>query len=216
MASDPSGNLYSEVASILVPEIRDYVQINLQILRLLDAGHSRIRLLGAEGQRLLASGFAGSWRATIEVMGRTGPELGANTDAPGLRIIALGSTLDGAGRGLRAGLVVVVGDAGDGLGSFQTGGSLLVTGNAGHRAGLNQAGGTMAVFGSTGRLAGDRQSGGRIFLGPAGNGPHSGRAQRGGRRIGWLDPLEPGDRLAWDDLVEQVQGDVNPDLLIRP
>ena len=192
------------VPVILVPEVRDYGRINAELVALLDQGHRTIRLEGAEGQRLLASGLVGLWRAVIEVEGRTGPEFAANLDAPSLRIVARGETADGAGRGLRSGTVIIDGDAGDGLGYAQSGGSLFVVGNAGHRAGLAQSGGILAVFGSTGRLAADRQSGGRFFLGPRGAGPYLGRGQQGGRRIGWLDPLEPHDLTAWKLLMEAV------------
>lgn len=157
---DPPGAAAPPVPVILVPEVRDYVRINAELVALLDQGHTWIRLEGAEGQRLLAAGLVGSWMATVEILGRTGPELAANLAAPGLRIIARGATLDGAGRGLRAGLIVVDGAVGDGLGYGQSGGTLIVTGNAGHRAGLAQSGGTLAVLGRTGRLTGDRQSGG--------------------------------------------------------
>ncbi len=205
----------AEVPVILVPEIRDFVRINAEIVGLLNLGHDRIRLEGAEGQRLLAAGLVGPWRAVIEVEGRTGPELAANLDAPGLRIVAWGPTVDGAGRGLQAGTVLILGDVGDGLGSAQTGGTLVVVGSAGHRAGLGQSGGTLAVLGATGRLAGDRQSGGICFLGAAGSGPFPGRGQRGGRRVAWLDPLGAADQLAWDALVEAVSPWVEPAILVR-
>ena len=201
---------------ILVPEVRDYVRINAEIIGLLDQGHPLVRLEGAEGQRLLASGLAGSWDATIEVIGRTGPELAANLDAPNVRIVARGSTLDGAGRGLRAGTIVILGDVGDGLGASQAGGTLVVTGIAGHRAGLNQAGGSLAVLGATGRLAGDRQTGGYLWLGPAGAAAHAGRGQTGGHRIAWADALDADAVAAWADLVARTRPWLDPASLVRP
>ena len=203
------------VPVIIVPEVRDYVRINAELVALLDSGHPRIRLDGAEGQRLLASGLVGPWRATIEIQGRTGPELAANIDAPGLRIVARGDTQDGAGRGLKAGIIVVVGDVGDGVGYAQSGGTLVVTGDAGHRAGLGQSGGILAVLGKSGRLAGDRQSGGTFFLGRGGVGPYPGLGRRGGRRVGWFDPWDDQDRTAWNDLVEAVSPWVDPSILER-
>lgn len=200
---------------IIVPEVRDYVRINAELVSLLDRGHRQIRLVGAEGQRLLASGLVGGWQSVIEVDGHTGPELAANLDAPRVRIVARGNTLDGVGRGLKSGLILVDGDAGDAVGYAQSGGSLVVTGSAGHRAGLGQSGGTLAVLSSTGRLAGDRQSGGIFFLGPGGTGPYPGRGQCGGRRVGWLDPRDTLDQVAWNDLVEAVSPWVDPMILKR-
>lgn len=216
MISAPAGEPDPVVPTILVPEVRDYVRINAEIVALLDRGHSHIRLDGADGQRLLAAGLAGPWDATIEIRGRTGPEVAANLNAPGLRIIARGATRDGAGRGLRAGLILVDGDVGDGLGYAQGGGTLVVTGDAGHRASLCQAGGISAILGMAGRLAGDRQTGGWLFLGAGGSGPHPGRAQRGGSRLDWLDPLAPAAQEAWDQLVAQVRPFLDPALLVRP
>ncbi len=201
---------------IVVPEVRDYVRINAELVALLDQGHPRIRLEGAEGQRLLASGLVGRWDAVIEVEGRTGPELAADLDAPGLRIIARGGTADGLGRGLRAGTILLIGDAGDGVGYAQSGGLLVVAGSVGHRAGLAQSGGTLAVLGSTGRLAGDRQSSGFFFLGRGGFGPYPGRGQSGGSRVAWIDPLGPLEQAAWSGMVEAVSPWVDPPALVRP
>ena len=201
---------------ILVPEVRDYVRINAEIVALLDQGHRLIRLEGAEGQRLLAAGLTGSWDATIEIHGRTGPEVAANLHAAGLRIIARGSTLDGAGRGLRAGMIMVDGDAGDGVGYAQTGGTLIVTGNVGHRAGLAQAGGTLIILGSAGRLAGDRQSGGFLFLGPRGAGAYLRRGQCGGHLVEWLDRPGPAAGAAWREVVSQIEPWVDAAIPARP
>jgi hypothetical protein len=79
-----------ETPSPVVPvnEIRDYLQVNTQVAKLLDTGAGRIRLTGVEGQRLLLSGLAGPWRAVVEVEGRAGPELAAAIHAPELVVIA--------------------------------------------------------------------------------------------------------------------------------
>ncbi len=215
MMDQPGSERSRDVPIIVVPEVRDFVRINAEIMNLLNLGYSRVRLEGAEGQRLLAAGLVGPWRATIEISGRTGPELGANLDAPGLQIIARDSTLDGAARGLRSGTIVVIGDGGDGLGVAQSGGLLVVTGNVGHRAGLGQAGGVLAVLGSTGRLAGDRQTGGHFFLGQGSSGPFAGRAQSGGKRLSWFEPLNAPDRVIWEHLSEAVSPWIEPSIMKR-
>jgi methylamine---glutamate N-methyltransferase subunit B len=188
-----------EPPSVSIPEIRDYQKINAELVALLDQGHRLVRLEGAEGQRLLAAGLIGSWNAVVEIAGWTGPEVAANLDAPGLTIVAGGSTADGAGRGLRAGRVLIIGDAGDAVGYAQSGGILVVRGSAGHRAGLAQSGGTLAILGDIGRLAGDRQSGGRLFSPRGQLGPHAGRGRRGGRLIQGPHSVgfDPDDSRAW-------------------
>ena len=188
----------------MIPEIRDYQRINAELVGLLDAGHSRIFLDGAEGQRLLAAGLGGDWRATIEIDGPTGPELAASLDAPDLTIVARGRTADGAGRGLAAGRVVVLGDATDGVGFGQSGGTLIVLGSAGHRSGLAQSGGTLAIFGRVGRLAGDRQSGGRLFVAGSPRGPFRGRGRSGGRLIDVAEDesVPEADRADWLRVLE--------------
>jgi methylamine---glutamate N-methyltransferase subunit B len=95
--ADPEAGGGQEPPTLPIPEIRDYQKINAELVALLDEGHRLVRLEGAEGQRLLASGLAGSWDAVIEIVGRTGPEVAANLDAPGLMIVARGSMADGAG-----------------------------------------------------------------------------------------------------------------------
>lgn len=201
MANEPEGgpSPSTDPPSLFIPEIRDYQKINAELVGLLDLGHPLIRLEGADGQRLLASGLSGDWAATVEIIGRSGPEVAANLDAPNLKIIAHGDTLDGAGRGLRRGQVLILGSAGDACGACQSGGMLVVTGSAGHRAGLNRSGGVLAILGpSTGRLPADRQSGG-IFFGPRGEfGPHPGRGSTGGSVVGWT---------LNDEGVRMVEGD---------
>jgi glutamate synthase domain-containing protein 3 len=182
--------------SLSIPEIRNYQKINAELVALLDRGHPLVRLEGAEGQRLLGSGLSGSWHAVVEIIGRTGPEVAADLDAPGLIIVARGPTADGAARGLRAGRVILIGEAGDATGYGQSGGILVVSGLTGHRAGLAQSGGTLAILGSSGRLAGDRQSGGRLFVPRGMLGPFAGRGRRGGRLIEVPSP----DALGDDDL----------------
>ena len=213
--AEPSGGAPTPPPTLAIPEIRDYQKINAELVALLDRGLRSIRLEGAESQRLLASGLSGPWTATIEIVGRTGPEAVSNLDAPGLTVIARGSTADGAGRGLKAGRVVFVGDAGDGAGYAQSGGVLVIAGSAGHRAGLAQSGGTLAILGSAGRLASDRQSGGRLFLPSGPPGPHEGRGRLGGRLIDGsaFARLDPVDAEAWQAVLELLNGLVDPSTL---
>jgi formylmethanofuran dehydrogenase subunit C len=188
-----------EPPTLVVAEIRDYQRINAELKIRLDEGHPLVRLVGAEGQRLLVSGLSGGWNAVVEVEGRTGPEFAADLNAPYLKVIGRGSTADAVARGLRAGLVVILGDCGDVAGFDQSGGTLVVTGSVGHRPGLTQSGGTFVVLGSAGRLAGDGQSGGWLFLSRDHVGPHAGHAQRGGRLVLMPDEagLNPADLEAW-------------------
>lgn len=174
---------------ISVPEVRDYQRINAELVVRLDEGHRRVRLVGAEGQRLLAAGLTGAWEAVVEVEGQAGPEFAAGLDAPGLTVVCRGPASDGAASRLRSGRVVVCGDAGPLVGYAQRGGNILVNGDAGPRAGLNQGGGVLILRGRVGPLAGERQSAGFLFAHPDRLGPHSGRGRRGGRIV----PLTPDD-----------------------
>ena len=198
--------------SLSIPEIRDYQKINAELVALLDGGHPLVRLEGAEGQRLLASGLSGPWEAVVEIVGRTGPEVAADLDAPGLTVVAIGSTADGAGRGMKGGRLLILGDSGDSTGYAQSGGVLVVTGSSGHRTGLGQSGGCLAIFGSTGRLAGDRQAGGWLFVARGRLGPHPGRGRRGGRLIETPDPGGPDDddARAWRGVVDLARGRLDP------
>ena len=199
---------------LAIPEIRDYQKINAELVALLDRGHRHVRLEGAEGQRLLASGLSGGWDAVVEIVGRTGPELAANLDAPGLTVVARGPTADGAGRGLKRGRVIVLGDSGDGAGYAQSGGLLVIAGSAGHRAGLRQSGGSLVVVGTCGRLAADRQSGGRFFVDRRTLGPHDGRGRVGGRLIDLAESatLEGEDASAWREVSELTKPWLGPDV----
>lgn len=184
---------------LAVPEIRDYHDINKEIVRHLDAGRRSIRLSGARGQRLLAAGLSGSWSGVIEVEGDAGPELAAGLDAPGLIVVGRGPAADGAGGGMRAGCVVVLGDVGVAFGHAIRGGLAVATGSAAARAGLGQSGGDLVVLGDVGPMAGDRQSGGRFVALDGRIGPHAGRGRRGGEflriapddlaRLALLDPI---------------------------
>src|SRR5437016_3102823 len=124
---EPTGHT---LPALVIPEIRDYQVINAELIRLLGEGHPRVRLVGAEGQRLLVAGLAGPWAATIEVEGAAGPELAAELDAPGLVVICRGPAADGAARGLRAGALLILGGAGDAVGYTQGGGTVVVAGPA--------------------------------------------------------------------------------------
>ncbi len=130
MDASPAQSGPNEVV-LSVPEIRDYRAINGEVVRLLDQGCRAIRLTGAGGQRLLASGLIGSWAASIEVVGDAGPELGAEVDAPNLTLICRGSVGDGGASGLIAGRVLILGRAGDAFGYGQRGGLAMVVGTVG-------------------------------------------------------------------------------------
>ncbi len=168
---------------ILVPELRDYQQINAELVRRLNLGERHIRLVGVAGHRLLVWRISGDWQALIEIEGNTGPELAAELDAPGLTVVCRGSAADGAGRGLAAGRLVVGGAAGAAVGYFQRGGLIVALGDVGPRAGLAQCGGDLVLFGKVGALAGERQTGGRLFYKQGCTGPHAGHGRRAGRLI---------------------------------
>ncbi|MDR3633309.1 MAG: glutamate synthase [Isosphaeraceae bacterium] len=185
--TQPAGE--TPVPTVSIPDIRDYERINAELVRALDEGHPRVRLTGAEGQRLLASGLTGAWQAVVEVEGRAGPELAAALSAPGLTVVCRGPAADGAGRSLRAGTLVILGDCGPALGYGMEGGSFLAWGDAGTRAGLNQRGGVIVVRGTLGQLAGERQQGGLFFAYDDRLGPHAGRGASGGHLV----RLRPGE-----------------------
>ncbi|GAC1468273.1 MAG: hypothetical protein NVSMB9_10770 [Isosphaeraceae bacterium] len=190
--NDPGDDPARVVPSIAIPEIRDYQRINAELVVLLDAGHPRIRLVGAEGQRLLLAGLRGSWEARVDVEGMAGPELAAGLSARGLVVVCDGNAADGAGSGLREGRLLIRGEAGAAVGYAQRGGTIVVVGDAGPRAGLNQSGGLLVLLGAAGRLAGERQAGGRAFLWAERSGSHLGRGRRGGELI----PLRPDEMVA--------------------
>jgi methylamine---glutamate N-methyltransferase subunit B len=193
-------------AVVPIPDIRDYAQINAELVRRLDAGHTRVLLPGAEGQRLLAAGLSGGWSAVVEIEGIAGPELAAELDAPGLVIVCRGSAADGAGRALHAGRLVITGSAGDAVSYHQSGGSVMVRGPAGHRAGLALSGGTLVLLGSVGRLLGERQTGGRILAYNDRVGPHAGHARHGGRLtlLTAREPTDPNDQRLIQEVIEHL------------
>ncbi len=184
------------IPTISIPDVRDYQRINAELIQHLDAGHRLVRLAGAEGQRLLASGLVGHWDAVVEVLGFAGPELAAGLNAPGLTVLCQGSAADGAGSCLKNGSLIVRGDAGPAAGYAQAGGTIVVAGASGPRAGLNQSGGVLALLGPIGPLAGERQSGGRLFVASVSPARHWSRGQSGGRVIS----LANLDRTDSDDL----------------
>jgi glutamate synthase domain-containing protein 3 len=184
------GALGSEIPALCVPEIRDFQRINAELAQLLNKGARRVRLLAAEGQRLLVSGLSGSWDAVVEVEGRAGPELAAGLNAPGLTVVCHGSASDGAGSGLRAGMLLILGDAGPAVAYAQQGGIIAVSGSAGPRAGLKMAGGVLVLLGEVGMLAGERQSGGSVFTVADRVGPHAGFGRRGGRFAQLASPAD--------------------------
>ena len=209
MESD-GGPAMAEAPPIIVPELRDYQQINAELVRRLNLGQRRIRLEGVDGHRLLVSRIKGSWHAVVEVDGRAGPELAAELNGPGLIVICRGEAADGAGRGLVAGKLVLLEQAGTALGYFQEGGLIVARGDVGPRAGLNQKGGDLVALGRTGPLAGERQSGGRLFLksvlaGPPGRAPAA--ADGSTCRLISNPPagLHPDDRLLLEEAIELSQ-----------
>jgi glutamate synthase domain-containing protein 3 len=167
----------------VVPELRDYHQINTQLVRRLNLGQTHIRLESVAGQRLLASRLSGPWKAVIEVDGDAGPELAAELDAPGLLVVCRGNAADGAGSSLAAGQLLVLGNCCVALGYFQKGGLIVCRGDAAPRAGLNQRGGELVLLGRFGALTGERQSGGRLFLPTDNSAPHVSFSARGGRVV---------------------------------
>ena len=167
----------------MVPELRDYQQINAELVRRLNLGERHVRLEGVDGQRLLVSRIAGAWQALIEVEGNAGPELAAELDAPGLTVVCRGSAADGAGRGLAAGRLLIGGEAGAAIGYFQRGGLIVAVGDVGPRAGLAQCGGDLVLLGKVGALAGERQAGGRLVFKQGHTGPHAGHGRQAGRLI---------------------------------
>jgi glutamate synthase domain-containing protein 3 len=184
MTTPPDGpDRDREIPVVSIPDIRDYQKINAELVALLDAGHRRVRLAGAEGQRLLSSGLRGAWNASIELEGRAGTELAAALDAPGLTIVCRGPAADGAGRGLRAGRLVILEDAGPAVGYAMEGGTIVALGAVGPRAGLNQRGGQIVAFEAVGPLAAERQAGGRFLAYEDRVGPHAGRGRRGGEMV---------------------------------
>lgn len=166
-----------------VAELRDYHQVNAEIVRLLDLGCLSVLLDCVEGQRLLVAGLAGAWNARVHVLGRAGPELAAVMDAPGVTVVCHGPAADGAGRAFTAGTLLILGPAGVALGYDQRGGLIVASGDAAARAGLQQRGGDLVVLGSAGPLAGERRAGGRMFVPEGRAGVHLGFGASGGRAV---------------------------------
>jgi glutamate synthase domain-containing protein 3 len=199
-------------SSIPVPELRDYHEINKELVRLLGLGQTRVRLEGVEGQRLLASGLSGPWEAIIEVEGNAGPELAAEMAAPGIIVACRGKAADGAGRGLVAGTLILLGEAGAATGYLQRGGLIVAAGDTGPRPGLNQRGGDLVLLGRAGSLAGERRTGGRLFLQAIHAGRHLDFAARGGRSVplgsssSLLGGLSPDDRRVVEWALELAEG----------
>ena len=199
------------VPTVSIPDVRDYERINAELVQRLDGGHAHVRLVGAEGQRLLVAGLTGPWHALVEVEGRAGPELAAGLDAPGVTVVCRGGAADGAARGLRGGRVLVLGDAGSALAYAQEGGAVIAARGAGPRAGLNQRGGVLVLLGAVGRLAGERQSGGHVFALAGQVGPHAGRGRRGGRFVTLPGPGDLTGVAAEDaSLFGSLMGELSP------
>lgn len=199
---DPPAEFGPLDSSILVPELRDYHRINKELVRRLDRGDARVRVEGAEGHRLLLAGLTGTWRATVEIVGRAGPELCFGMNAPGVIAICRGPSGDGAGGGLRAGGLVLLGPSGTAVGYHQEGGLIVASGGAGPRAGLRQRGGNLVILDSAGPFAGEAQRGGRLLL-PSGRvGRRAGRGASGGQRL-WVSPWSPSAEA--DEAIQALQ-----------
>lgn len=199
------------VATIDVPDIRDYHRINAELTQLLDQGTRHVRLLGAENQRLLLSKVAGPWSAIVEIEGNSGPELCFGMDAPGLRVVCRGSVADGVGSGMIEGKLLILGNAGSGAGVSQRGGSIIVGGNTAERAGLGQFGGTLTLLGSVAALAGERQVGGTLIgVKNLVKGPY-GRGHRGGHSILLLDQVEVPDAKFVAGILAPFRSWLDPD-----
>jgi len=192
---DPGG----PATPIPVPELRDYHQINAEVVRRLQRGERRIKLEGPAGHRLLLAGLAGGWDAVIEVAGDAGPELAAGMDAPGVVVVCSGRSADGAGAGMRSGTLLLLGPSGSAVGCRLAGGTIVAADAVGPRAGLGMSCGDLVLLGAVGPMAGDRQSGGRIFLPAEAEVPHAGREAVGGRRFrGTPGDAEPEALRAFD------------------
>ena len=182
-----------------MPELRDYSQINAELVRRLNLGQTHVRLTGVAGHRLLAAGLDGPWHAMVDVEGDAGPELAAAMNAPNLTLRCLGTADDGCGSGFKAGRLLVRGSVGVALGYFQHGGLIVAVGDVVARAGLCQQGGYLLLLGRTGPLTGERQSGGCVFLQQSLAGPHAGRGARGGKRVDFDGRLADHGKLLPDD-----------------
>jgi glutamate synthase domain-containing protein 3 len=183
VTSDHADGERSGEPPILVPELRDYSQINAELVRRLNLGQTHVRLTGVAGHRLLAAGLDGPWYATVDVEGDAGPELAAAMNAPNLTLRCLGAAADGCGSDFKTGRLLVRGSIGVALGYFQHGGLIVAAGDVASRAGLCQQGGDIVLLGRAGPLAGERQAGGRLLLQQSLAGPHAGRGARGGKRL---------------------------------
>lgn len=192
---DPGG----PAPPIPVPELRDYHQINAEVVRRLQRGERRIKLEGPAGHRLLLAGLAGAWEAVIEVAGDAGPELASGMDAPGVVVVCSGRSADGAGAGMRSGTLLLLGPSGSAAGCRLSGGTIVAANAVGPRAGLGMSGGDLVLLGGVGPMAGDRQSGGRLFFPAGAEIPHAGREALAGRRFrGAPVDADADARLAFD------------------
>jgi formylmethanofuran dehydrogenase subunit C len=86
--------------------------------------------------------------------------------APGARLIFAGACerLDGIGRGLASGEVVVEGDAGHEAGAGQSAGEIRIAGSVADHAATGMRGGVLAIGGSAGAFLGSAPPGERLGL----------------------------------------------------
>jgi formylmethanofuran dehydrogenase subunit C len=98
-------------------------------------------------------------RMRLRVDGKARPigelfALSGKPEAGRLRISGVTPSLEGLGRDMREGLLLLEGDCGDAVGAGMRGGEIRLTGNARHRLGAGMRGGLVRVSGSVGDFAG--------------------------------------------------------------
>lgn len=86
--------------------------------------------------------------------------------APGSRLVFAGpcERLDGIGRGLASGEILVEGDAGAEIGAGQVGGEIRVAGSVGEEAALGMRAGTLTIAGNAGAFLGAPAPGERLGM----------------------------------------------------
>jgi len=125
--------------------LRAQPQLPLEASPLSPAGLSKLRLAAVERLPL------GSGRRTIALA-----ELFRVEGGPGPSLVIAGDCrrLDGIGRGLAEGSILVEGDAGHELGAGQSGGVIRVLGSAANAAARGMQGGILRIGGSAGDFLG--------------------------------------------------------------
>ncbi len=151
--------------------------------------------LPVEVGSLLPERLAGLTRAEVErlplALGRRTvalADLFSLAGGPGPRLVLAGpcDRLDGVGRGLASGEIIVESDAGHEIGASQSGGKIRIAGSVGDQAALGMRAGVLTVAGNAGAFlgappAGERlgMRGGLVTVG-GGVGPRAGEHMRRG------------------------------------